>query len=1076
MSKVQNLDEQFFNHAPLSIIQLDKNFKFVKGNKLFSSITELKQEQLCGSHLRDIMGCSEEEFKFDADSCPQLISGSNGSFFVGETKDKNSFIAIQFLNTDHEKYIKQINSSICQSLSYLQLVEESAGWEEVLTYICSYFGFPLSYIWERRIETGALHHVSTCYIFKKDSSLEFEKLHFRKGEGLPGHAWKESGVVITERLSELKDSRDELLNKFSKVVIAVPVYSGEEIVNIIEFHSMFEISITDELIEAFTTLSSGLSQYIEKKNNVIRVIEQKVEWFAINELVQKISKITTVKEFFGTLINQGRLSFGSYYSACWIKDNDNQLILSYQDCCQEINLKELSSDSYNSTLVNASNTNEDVCFANYYETCNSIFLTGVAFPIYSGKKITAIVEFFGDNFTSPERLNAFRNLVVTLSALYERVAYDERSRYLISENQFIQDLSIKLNSSPSIKDLGKDLITGLCEKYGFSYGSHWDVVYGTDELAQLSHYGKKNYITELTRKWSGFLGNKNCKLSLQHSNEWSSDYYQFKEEGFKVSLLIPIIENNVNRGVVILFGKENIILPEDRIKSLSILIQIISSNVWRLCANESEQNTEALNLIVNNLAEAKTFDEVINLVLEKVRVCFNWEYSSFWRVDKDSQTLKYSLESGSVNEEFVKITRTSSFPKGTGLNGRAWSNDNLQFVQRIGEVKDCCRAPTAEAAGVNSGVAFPLKFNNEIIGTFDFFTSKIISLTDSRSSTFLNIAKLTSKKLEELEASNQEKIYNESQKHRAELILSGIEKATHGDLTIRMPVDGNDTLGSISAGILDLLTAFRSELQQISLNSQSLAAAAEEISAVNNEIYSNAEHAASQTNEAAVGATTVNDNMSAMSAGTEEMIASIAEIARSASESHRVANSAVLSAEQAKLVVEQLDQSSSQIKEVIKVISSIASQTNLLALNATIEAARAGEAGKGFAVVANEVKELAKETSNATGDIAKKIEAISASSGEVIKVIASISEVIHRINDISLSIAGAVEEQSATTKEIGLSTNVTVSQLNIIQDSLVSLSSVSDKTRSGVEENQRACAELAQMAVLLDQSTRKFTF
>ncbi len=96
---------------------------------------------------------------------------------------------------------------------------------------------------------------------------------------------------------------------------------------------------------------------------------------------------------------------------------------------------------------------------------------------------------------------------------------------------------------------------------------------------------------------------------------------------------------------------------------------------------------------------------------------------------------------------------------------------------------------------------------------------------------------------------------------------------------------------------------------------------------------------------------------------------------------------------------------------MIKVINSIAEQTNLLALNATIEAARAGEAGKGFAVVANEVKELAKQTGKATEDISRKIKAIQGSSHEAVEAIGEIGKVINQINDISNTIASAVEEQ-----------------------------------------------------------------
>ena len=118
------------------------------------------------------------------------------------------------------------------------------------------------------------------------------------------------------------------------------------------------------------------------------------------------------------------------------------------------------------------------------------------------------------------------------------------------------------------------------------------------------------------------------------------------------------------------------------------------------------------------------------------------------------------------------------------------------------------------------------------------------------------------------------------------------------------------------------------------------------------------------------------------------------------------------------MTISKLGDSSAEIGEVIKVITSIAQQTNLLALNATIEAARAGEAGKGFAVVANEVKELAKQTAKATEDIGQKIAAIQTDTKGAVEAIAAITAVINQINDISNTIATAVEEQSATTNEM----------------------------------------------------------
>jgi len=149
------------------------------------------------------------------------------------------------------------------------------------------------------------------------------------------------------------------------------------------------------------------------------------------------------------------------------------------------------------------------------------------------------------------------------------------------------------------------------------------------------------------------------------------------------------------------------------------------------------------------------------------------------------------------------------------------------------------------------------------------------------------------------------------------------------------------------------------------------------------------------------------------------METSIKEISRSAADAASVATEAVTLAETTNEAVSRLGQSSSQIGKVIKVITSIAQQTNLLALNATIEAARAGEAGKGFAVVANEVKELAKETAKATEDISQRIEAIQLDSSDAVDAIAQISKIIGRINELQVTIASAVEEQTVTTSDIG---------------------------------------------------------
>ena len=192
-------------------------------------------------------------------------------------------------------------------------------------------------------------------------------------------------------------------------------------------------------------------------------------------------------------------------------------------------------------------------------------------------------------------------------------------------------------------------------------------------------------------------------------------------------------------------------------------------------------------------------------------------------------------------------------------------------------------------------------------------------------------------------------------------------------------------------------------------NSTSLAATAEETSCRANVVASASEKATS--------------NVQQVAAAGEELSASISEIARHVHESARIANDAVQQTNATNASIRELGIASGEIGQVIKVITSIAQQTNLLALNATIEAARAGDAGKGFAVVANEVKELARQTAKATGDIGHRIEAIQSSTQTAVSAMGSISDTIKKISEISTTIAAAVEEQCAATNEI--SRNVT---------------------------------------------------
>jgi predicted nucleic acid-binding Zn-ribbon protein len=158
----------------------------------------------------------------------------------------------------------------------------------------------------------------------------------------------------------------------------------------------------------------------------------------------------------------------------------------------------------------------------------------------------------------------------------------------------------------------------------------------------------------------------------------------------------------------------------------------------------------------------------------------------------------------------------------------------------------------------------------------------------------------------------------------------------------------------------------------------------------------------------------------AVASATEEMAASANEIARNAGEANATVAEAVSSVEAANRTMTQLRDASGKINEIVQTITAVAEQTNLLALNATIEAARAGEAGKGFAVVAGEVKELSKQTKSATERITEMIDSVQELSGAAATAIAAISTVVERVSHNQLTIASAVEQQTATTRDISV--------------------------------------------------------
>jgi len=288
----------------------------------------------------------------------------------------------------------------------------------------------------------------------------------------------------------------------------------------------------------------------------------------------------------------------------------------------------------------------------------------------------------------------------------------------------------------------------------------------------------------------------------------------------------------------------------------------------------------------------------------------------------------------------------------------------------------------------------------------------------------------------------------------------------NGDLSSTSGIEGKDEIGQIGSNLDTMSADLNTMFGEVSENSKSLnelstsladiavemSERAHATSDISTNVAASAQEMSANMNTVAAATEEASTNITLVSTATDEMTSTISEIVKNTSKAQKITNDAVIEAGSASEKVDELGLAATEIGKVTETITEISEQTNLLALNATIEAARAGEAGKGFAVVANEIKDLAKQTADATQEIKSRIDGIQNSTAGTVTQIQQITKIINEVNSIVSTITTAVEDQSVTTTEIA--DNISQASLGIqeVTENVAQLSTVSHEVATDMSE------------------------
>lgn len=324
---------------------------------------------------------------------------------------------------------------------------------------------------------------------------------------------------------------------------------------------------------------------------------------------------------------------------------------------------------------------------------------------------------------------------------------------------------------------------------------------------------------------------------------------------------------------------------------------------------------------------------------------------------------------------------------------------------------------------------------------------------------------LEAKKQIEKALADQEKSAQDL-KSKVDLILSTVNSFKQGDLTKEIGFSGQDAIGQLASGLNSFFGQLKKDIQDINVTANNLVIKSNELKVKSESLEKDSTDTMTKTEEMSEQLNGVNKNMGFVNTSTSDLKIAVDEVAKQANNSSASSSEARKDIGSLAKISQELNSNSNDIVSFISVINSIARQTNLLALNATIEAARAGDVGKGFSVVANEVKELAKQSAQAADDINKKVSTMQSNSSSMLNSTQKSSQLIDGLNQASLVVVSATEEQKETTNRI---TQLVSDSVGEFEDIVIKVQNISLSAQNA----NKIAVESTSISKDLDDSAKK---